>query len=422
MAIEKQNYIINILREDHLLNIDWYYTFLTIINKDVKSKYLRIENDKFEVLVNNIWEELVENNKPVTSVPIFNIKYPIKLPKGSLTNLDTDIETTLGRVIINKVLLDYNFNNKIPYINNKVEIKDIEKIIAAKMKTDEISVKEYVNFADSVNFLRGLSRITNVSATPKNIVAPPGIDEEKKRIELEFTAKYGEAWKNNRTLIVAFQNELKQIDNDWLKDDPSYGKLVSGKIKDNARVKMFLTFGPEVGFDKSGEKVVFVENSLQDGYPKDKTQLSAMFNSARSASYDRGKETQKGGAAAKDILRASSGYKVVGEDCGTNKGFKIMVTKENKDILKGRTLVNNASIDNIDSYLGKVIEIRSPMYCKSHGTTYCKKCVGSNMVNYQDGISLALLSVSQTLLTISLKAMHNTQVKLMDYNILEGIR
>ena len=422
MEIDRLTYLKTILRDNHLLDIEWYYSFLTIIDKNIESKYLRIVDNRMEVLVNDTWYELMENGQPYTKSPIFSVKDKINLSKNDLRNLSTDIETTLGRIIVNKVLLDFNFNNKIEYINKEISVGKLEDIVAGKMKTDEIKVSEYISFADSINFLRGLSRITNISATPRNIVAPPGIEQHKVRIRNEFNQKYGENWITNRTLITEYQEELKKIDAEWLKDDPTNGKLISGKLKNNARVKMFLTFGGEVGFNKNATEVTLVDGSLQNGYPNDKDQLATMFNTSRSGSYDRGKETQKGGTLAKDILRATSGYKISGVDCGSKRGFKVLVTNDNKDTLKGRHLVSGKTIENGDMYIGKTVEIRSPMYCLNKDNTYCETCIGSNMKNYTDGISLNLLSASQTVLTLSLKAMHNTQIKLMKYNILDAIK
>jgi hypothetical protein len=58
-----------------------------------------------------------------------------------------------------------------------------------------------------------------------------------------------------------------------------------------------MAFGSEAGFDKTLQ--LLVNNSLSEGYPTNREQLVTMFNTIRAVSYDRGKETQKGGGVLK---------------------------------------------------------------------------------------------------------------------------
>lgn len=412
------DYFLYVLPTDNLLNLDWYNTFLQImIEKELDNNYLKINNGKYYVKVDGKLEELEGD---FINQPIIRLNETIKINNTHLANITNEVETTVGRAIANKTLLVFPFNNKVPYINSKFSIGDVENLIIPLLRSDSISVKEYIQFTNAATFVRGLSKITNVSATYKNVLPPANLDKIKANLIKEFNTKYGPNWKKDRTKVVEYQERLKQVDSEWLKDDPSNGKLVSGKLKDNARVKMYLTFGPEVGFDKDGENIVFVENSLLDGYPNDKEQLSAMFNSSRSGSFDRGHETQKGGVVAKDILRATSSYKIVKGDCGSKQGKKIVVTKDLVKILKGRyAIIANKSqvIDNPEAFIGKEIYIRTPMYCKEKGSKFCSVCVGETLASQPTSLNLSLLNISNTILTASLKSMHNTQVKLHTLNL-----
>lgn len=428
--ITKSNYLIEALKSDMLYNIEWYYSFLTILDLEDKyeEKFLRVVYAEpmsyLEVMINGRWEILVEDDGEnyVTTTPVFELNRKLTLPAKCLPNLDSSIETTLGRAIVNKTVVSYAFGNKIPYVNERIDVKYLEKIVSRKLHDETIKVSEYIKFCDSLSFIRGLTRITNVSATYKNVLPPPDLDKHKKRITEEFNNKYGPNWVKERIRVVEFQEELKKVDAEWLKGDPSVGRLINNKIKNNARVKMYLTFGPEVGFDKSGEKMTFIQNSLTDGYTTKPEEVAAMCNAARSGSYDRGKETQKGGAAAKDVLRATGNFVIKGKDCGSNLGKKILVTEDNYSNLSGRYLVSGQLIQDAKSYLGKVIEIRSPMYCKNKDSSFCETCAGDNMSDFKNGISLKCISISATLMTISLKGMHDTQVKLTDFNLYDAIK
>lgn len=415
--INKIDYFKYCLNSTELLKLDWYYSFLvSLTSKEINTNYLRNTNSKLEVKINNEWEECDES----FSLPVYTLQESINLNSGDLKNLNENITTTIGRAIANKVLLEYPLGNKISYINKKFSIPDIEDILASMLQKKTCSIAEYLKFTNSCSFLSNLSIITNVSATYKNVLPPPNLEKFKKEKSLEYDAKYGKNWRKDRLRCVEFQDELKKLDDEWLKDDPSYGKLLNKKIKDNARVKMFLSFGPEVGFDKSGEKMEFVENSLMDQYPDDTKQITAMFNSARSGSFDRGSETQKGGQAAKDILRATSSYNIKEGNCGSKLGKLITVTKDNAQALKGRYMIVSGKpilIEQPDSLIGKTITIRSPMYCKVEGSTFCTTCCGSTMTTHKNGLSLSVLNISNILLNTSLKSMHNSQVALTDLNL-----
>ena len=167
------------------------------------------------------------------------------------------------------------FGDKLPYLNEEFDSSKVESLITKKLMDNTISVEEYNNFVNTTFFLCGLDRLFNISATEKSILPPPGIDKFKKELTQEFNKKYGSEWLKDKKLMVEYQNRLKEKDKEWLKDDPSNGKLLGSKIKDNARVKMFLTFGPEAGFDKKSGKATMVSNSLLETYEKDKKQLAA---------------------------------------------------------------------------------------------------------------------------------------------------
>ena len=136
--------------------------------------------------------------------------------------------------------------------------------------------------------------------------------------------------------IAELEDDLKAFDKEWLKDDPSLGISLSGKILDNSRKKRYLSFGNEDGITHK-EDAVFVETSLLEGYPKDKEKLAVMFNSVRAASYSRGKETQTSGVISDKLVRGLIGFTVKTNDCKTIKGKSFSVTKATYIALVGRS-------------------------------------------------------------------------------------
>lgn len=414
--MKRYDYLLYAIDQKYYNDIAWFYTFFTVLDKDMEpNKYLRYNDYGYEVNYNGKWEKL----EKINNIVVYSMLDGVDVTNRMISNVKTTIKSTVGRFFANKLLLEVPFGGKFDYIDGNISIKKLEKEIADAMIDRKVNVSEYIKFVDSVNYMKGLSRITSVSATPKNVLPPDGIEKFKKKKLEEYDKKYGPNWRKDRVKILEYKEELKKYDDEWLKDDPSYGKLTSGKIKDNSRVKMYLTFGDESGFSSDTNDFEFVEQSLLEEYPKDKEKLAAMFNASRSGSYDRGKETQKGGEAAKQILRAISSLTITGTDCGSKKGKEYTITKDILDSIKGRYIVGPKPklIENPKDYLGKTITLRSPMYCLNKNQSFCATCVGKVMAEYKTGLALSTLNISNQILTSSLKKMHNTQLKLVEINL-----
>jgi len=405
--MKKIDYFKYAIKNKLLDKLNWFYSTLSLQSSDfVENEYIKYEGKKYYAIIDGEYVHIEDATKT-----IFNIKDPIKLTKNDLGNIVKDVNTDIGLAIVNYILLVNNFGSKIEYINNSMSVGSIEKIIVKMLNNDTISIKEYTGFVDSCSFLTNFSRLVSISATAKNILPPPGIKEHKKKSLDEMVAEHGEDWDEDFTLVKKFEDKLTAFDNEWLKDDPSNGKLVSGKVKGAGRTKTFLMFGAEAGFDRSG-KASTITSSLDEGWPEDSDKLATMFNASRSGSFDRGSETQKGGVTAKVVLRATNSVKInPGVDCGSKIGKTILVNDINKQYMIDRyVLIGGKSIlldeTSVNKYVGKEIDIRSPQYCKLDKNNLCGVCVGKKLERHKDGISLLMTDISATILAISLSAMH----------------
>lgn len=407
------------------LKLNWYYYILGILNPNTMEDniFLTHNDTHFQVKLDSEVVDLIDF--PINgNKPMFYVSDTIKANSGICPNIgDKEIDTTIGRVLANLILLVHPFGVKLPYINGEVSVKGLESIIGPMMRENKILVDEYLKFTTSCTFITNLSKLVSVSATRKNTIAPPGIKEYKKKIQEEMDKEYGPGWRESTTLITVYKNKLQEYDKEWLKDDPTLGKLLDKKITDNSRTKVYLTVGNEQGFDKANNEAVFIDNSLEDGLPKDPKQLATMYNAIRSGSFDRGHETQKGGAAAKEILRSSATIVIHPGDCRSNKGYTIKVSKNNSKYLVGRYLLQGVKrIDDGTPYIGNDVVIRSPMYCRYTDGKICATCAGDVASANPNGISMGLLEISGILLKISLKSMHDSQGKNLNYSLIENIK
>jgi hypothetical protein len=360
--------------------------------------------------------------------PLFDFLDDVTIDSDWLDNNTEKLKTKIGNVLVNALLLADNFNDKISFMTGSIKIKDIEKKIAALLvdnppegknpPNDKITINEYLKFINARTFLNGISQIAVVAATPKTLLPPPGL----KKFRKELVKKYGDKLKDYKT-VAEIESKLAEFDKEWLKDDPSFGKFLSGKVLNINRKKMYLTYGAESGFGDSDE-ANYIEGSLDDGWTKDPEKIVTMFNSIRSGSYSRGHETQEGGLVAKVVLRATGNFKIADRDCGTKLGIVFEVDDANVASLIGRYQIkSNNSLEQIENIemakklLGKIIKLRSIQYCHEKGEQICKVCAGKRLSEHPKGIALAVTEVSAQILTSSLKKMHGGVLSVVELDL-----
>jgi hypothetical protein len=259
--------------------------------------------------------------------------------------------------------------------------------------------------------------LTAWSATEKGITAPTGIAAFKKQLLIEYKDKL-----NDPVQLAEFESKLKQFDSEYLKDDPANGTFIAGKLKDTARKKMYLISGTEEGF-KGNLDLVPVINSLEEGWPVEAKQFTAMMNGLRAGSYSRGAETVNGGVSAKTLLRAANNFRIIDSDCGSKLTIQRSFIEKDKNQLINRYIQEGAKIvlvddNNVGSYLGKQLNVRTPLYCKLKGDNICKVCAGLKLFKFPVGISIPITEISSIILTASLKKMHGTvlSTKKLDFS------
>jgi len=421
------DYILYAIKHGYLKDIKWYYSMLTIPLKDTKYIKLDSKKDRYVLVLEDGEEEL--NNITLLEQPLRTFD-KVTVTNEYLKSINKTVDTRLGILIANYNLIEYPFNGKLAYVNGDVSIGKLEKQIAQGMASKPesdvfINIPEYMKYTKSVDFLSQIADIVTISATKKNILPPPGLIAFRNKTIKELQDKYGPHALEDYSHVVELENKLKKFDDDYLKDDPTYGKFTSGKVKNIARVKMYLNFGAERGFDTSN-KATYVDKSLLEGYPLDDAKkMAVMYNTVRAGSYDRGVGTQEGGVVGKILGRATNSIKIVNHDCGTKIGKRIVLTKDNIDkYLFRNIIVNNKTIEldtkeTANKYLNKEVMVRSPLYCIEKNHNLCAYCVDDKIKNYPNGMSLIVTDISAIILNTKMKSMHGKVLSTVKINMNE---
>ena len=411
LAIAKIGIDGGFLKQKYILDL---FTF--IAEDEYEDDFIKIKDSSYYLKTEE--EDLLITNKYKDTFLTFTTK--IIIPKDFLPNVKNQIETTIGRLIMNYILLSNNFKYKVPYINQPFNIGYIEKNYIVNLLSDDpneldkIQMDEYIKFMDSVIYIEGFSKFLSVAATEKTLLPPDGIQEYKAKVLKEIKAKYNIKDKITDPKIMAeVEEKLKAYEDKWLEGDVSKGRLMHGKTE-IARKKMFLDVGVTNTFNGKDDAV---ERSLSDSWGTDPETLATLFNDARSGSYYRGAETQNGGVAAKVLLRASADIDIKDEDCGSKMGIEIAISKNHvgRYILEGGKplLLTN---ENIGKYENKVKVLRTPMFCKL-GKNFCTTCSGIPMKDYEKGVSLLSIETGGGILKLSLKKFHVSELSLANVSI-----
>jgi hypothetical protein len=270
-----------------------------------------------------------------------------------------------------------------------------------------IYVEEKLRYDEGAFSLAAYTQLFTPADTEKTLTPPPGI-EEKRAEEMKKIA----GREHDRTAIGQVMSALAKYDADYLKGDRSSGFLISKKSREIVRMKMYLMYGAETGLDDA-VTVRPIVKSLTEGW--DLTRMPDYINALRAGSYNRGKQTESGGEVFKDLLRASANLRITSDDCGSTEGLEFNTNKPSA--LIGFSAVENGvttkiTKDNVGTYLGRSIKLRSSGMCWNPRTEYCKVCVGDRLAQHPAGLSIAVADAGSVFLGIFLSAAHSKGIQL----------
>ena len=110
-------------------------------------------------------------------------------------------------------------------------------------------------------------------------------------------------------------------------------------------------------------------------------------------------------------------------DCGSKLFISVELTEKNYDGYIYRYIKDPSSnqlielnYDNKSKYVGKIVQMRSPLYCK--GDKICNKCAGNYYYKMgSKNIGLLTIEIGGIILNKSMKSFHDSTVHLTKINI-----
>lgn len=370
----------------------------------------------------DVYDYCVFNHAEVPEPP-FKVRDEFVMSAGNIENYPQgdDVTTSVGRFLLNYIVLAQSLGAIVPYINDVWNVKTVEKYLANALLADKAAAEQVNRAIDGMYFIGHFTELGVPTGTRRSLTTDPAVKQRKAELLEQYKDQL-----NDPIVMKKIEDELLRMDRAWLEGDAAMRFLTPlGKKQFNvSRKKMFLAIGGIEDFDKGTGKYTFVPNSLADGWSPEA--FPAIANEVRKGSFERGHETQKGGALSKFITRVFQDLEVREPDCGTDRVLQVDFHIVDIHQFIGRYVVSGNDLieittENMGQFDGKVVNVRSPLLCETKNGL-CYKCTGSRFEKLSvEALSMLVVDISSTFINLSLKSMHGTTIELFDVDPLEFI-
>lgn len=369
----------------------------------------------------SIFADTVDNSSNVNNTKKRKSKYntwdTMTVPKDYFYEGQPKIDTTIGRFIVNKfifeavgIVKDIGYQNII--VNGNV-LEGLDKTIGFLYMNDIIDRKKYNEYTDRRDTLGYWTNGMLAHSISEKMYKPlPEIEKMK----AELIKKYEKELKEgNIDIMTKISDDLIKKAKEILKDDPGMDLYDSGDLnfgnnyKNNSIIK-----GPVI--NRLTNEYDFIDTSFMDGIKKEDLDVHA--NSILAAQFPASIATADSGYIGKKLIALLQMMQIdePGTDCGTKNLISVDIDSHNKDNMIYSYIEENGNLielnpDNINSYVGKTVKMRSPETCLNE--KICSKCAGN--LFYKLNVRYAGLfatQISHAALNLGLKAKHDTVIKL----------
>lgn len=331
-------------------------------------------------------------------------------------------ETTLGIYIVNKFIVEdlvvFGYINKV--FNKDVHSK-LSKYISDAMMVGDVTPQQNADFIDRCQFLFGgpLSFLTGTSISETIITLPPPAKKLRKKL-LEENKEGLDA--NDPQVSAHIEKQVVSLALEEMrkKNDPAMALFDSGCGVDpynNYKTICVMKGAIEDNTGESPTGYKIVTSNYDTGVSKE--DMPKIADTVVTSSYSSGVATQDSGANGKKYNALFQNIRVQdrNSDCGTTQCLVVRISDKHMFryvVVNGKpTLITP---DNFDQFDGKIMPIRSGIYCKAKFPEYCSRCIGDRP--YRVGIrniGLTFMTVSGSTLNAALKKKHDVSIKM--YNV-----
>jgi hypothetical protein len=355
--------------------------------------------------------------------PKYNPNDSFILNKGMVSwyKEDSSVTTTIGRVIFN-IFLNYSiFGNKFSYFNNQ-DPKKFHKQISYAFIEGNITKEQHSLYQTKKAWLEySLIEILVPGMSVNMMRTQPEVAKRKKELLKKYEKELSGTGPEAINAAAAIEKELLDLAKKLTRDDPasrlfdlkkpSFGNnyknmsVIIGARKDNTNPTEFHISDSD-----------FVDGITKDEFSYHADQLIA-------GTYSRSVDTQKGGAAVKEMRAAYESEQVdksPDSDCGTQLYDVVSITDDNVEQYYFHWVKSTKGLIQIlpstaKQFVGKTWKKRSSLYCNNDN--YCGKCSGGlyQKLGIEDA-GLTIAQIGSTIQSLSMKGFHDSTIKVHTFD------
>ena len=424
-TISKRQYLILACKARlPVLKKDWYVKALTnvVLKNEDESKLSPLDICIKEDGLYVVGEQAGELKKILDykmGTPLYHLQDPFVVTGDIFKSVKGELESKIGLVLLNAVLTPPELETKNKYFNEKIEdLREIEDYFGSRVKdpdekqfADSITLAQFKEMQGKRQFLEGLSPFITSAVSEKALIKPKGLEKYKAELLKEYEGQLHDPLK-----LVELETKLMAYDDEFLKDDVVSSNTFSRKAR-LGRFRVNVLQGHKMDFVEDPNNENLFLNSISDGMLTDPKKFASLINDSRFGSFARGSLTALAGYVYKILQRALTSLYIEGEPCNTRKGYVTVLTKSDAAFTVDRELrVDNKwvllnSEEEVKPYIGKLVEIRSPMYCKAEGDNICYACLSHKYKSVPGGVTNIASGISMIFMVMFLKLMHASAVK-----------
>lgn len=351
--------------------------------------------------------------------PRYNVTDRVKLKAKEYINL-TDVDTTLGKIVFNKICIEPYIKDIIPnhYWNIPLDKKGISKLystVGEALKYNKINTELAWQWEKAIEFYSLKAAIIYNSSYNRDLLIPRD-DLIKERDEFI---------KNNPDATTAdyadFEKKITSKAADKLSENESIGLYSSGargKISDqykNISIMIGPVYNPATG-QMDPVKTNFIEGFNKEDIPKAGNMLISSAYPKSCATADSGYITKQYYAAFQSIYVDEDGT-----DCGTKSYINVFISDSNFGKYEFQNVIDNGKIvtltqENKSKYVNKFVKLRSPMCCL--GEHVCSVCVGRfPYITGIRNIGITFADIPNAAVNGGMKKFHESAIKMDDVDI-----
>lgn len=393
---------------------------MAYVNEVTKKYFLSLKPEELGIkMQTHLFARTADPKTKKINEPRYNVIDRVKLKANEYINTK-DVDTTLGRIVFNKICIETYIKDIIPdhYWNIPLNKKGVGKLfglVAEAVKYGKLTTEQAWKWEKAIEFYSLKGAVIYNSSYNSDLLIPRE-DLIKERDE------FLKANPNATTAEIAdFEKYITDKAAKNLSNNPGIGLYESGArgdIKDQYK-NISIMIGPV--YNPATSEMEPVTTNFIEGFNKE--DLPKAGNMLISAAYPKTCATADSGYITKQYYAAFQSIYVDedGTDCGTKAYINVFISEKNFSRYEFQYVVENGknimlSQENKSKYTNKWVKLRSPMTCL--GEHVCSVCAGR--FPYITGIrnmGITFATIPNAALNGGMKKFHKSAISMDDVNI-----